>query len=241
MALKINGNTHFFIYFMTLTMCFGLQPLSLADDCQKWFEQQSLKKGGDCQIECSIAETDMGTFHCPEQCVKLCKKKPKEQIYLALSRFYPTLTPAERDLVAKYPKEMLRAYKINWEAENLCSTLFKESIANDDSDACRHFVGAALLYKKFGRKLSQTILDAHEKNPRQPSAEKLMDKANNHLGLITATQLKKKNKLNKKEILKSFQENLKAGNFVILNPGAKKTSLKDKKKYKKSKEQKEVK
>ena len=125
-------------------------------------------------------------------------------------------------------------------------TLFEESGINDDSDACRHFVGAALLYKKFGQKLSQKILDAHEKNPKQTFKEKSMDTANNHLGLNTATRLKKENKLNKGEILKSFQKNLKEGNFIILKPGAEKASsksaigkiwnkLKEKKNYKKSK------
>ena len=73
------------------------------------------------------------------------QKKIKERLYLTLSGVYPTLTQAERDLVAKHPKEMLWAYKINWEAETLCLTLFEASLTNDASDACRHFVGAALL------------------------------------------------------------------------------------------------
>ena len=229
---------------------FGALAFASSDDCRAWFERQGIKKGEDCPIECSIAETDMGTFHCSEQCADLCKKEPKEGLYLALSKVYPTLTQAERDLTAKHPKKMLTAYKINWESENLCLTLFEESRTNDDSDACRHFVGAALLYKKFGRKLSKKILDAHEENPKQPSKEKLMDIENNHLGLTAAAHLKKKNKLNKKEILKSFQKNLKKGTLVILKPGAEKASqksaiekiwnkLKRQKKYKKSKQKEE--
>ena len=222
------------------------------DECREWFEREGVQKGEDCLIECAVAETDMGTFHCPAQCEDLCKRKTNRRLYLALSRVYPTLTQAERDLVAKHPKEMLWAYKINWEAENLCLTLFEESKTNDESDACRHFVGAALLYKKFGRKFSKTILDAHETNPRQPVKEKAMDAANNHLGLASAARLQKQKKLNKKEILKSFQEHLKDGNFTTLKTGAEKASsksaigkiwnkLKEKDKYKKRKNQKEIK
>ena len=81
-------------------------------------------------------------------------------------------------------------------------------------------------YKKFGQTLSQKILDAHEENPKQPYKEKTMDTANNYLGLKTAALLKKKNKLNKREILQSFQKNLKEANLIILNPGAKKASSK---------------
>ena len=99
-----------FLYFMTLGLFWSLAFAS-ADECQAWFERQGLKKGEACQIECSIAETDMGTFHCSERCEKLCKQKLKEQFYLAFSRVYPTLTQAECELVAKHPKKMLLAIK----------------------------------------------------------------------------------------------------------------------------------
>ena len=214
--------------FLCFTAFSVFWPLAFAssDDCRAWFKRLGIKTEADCLIECSMAETDMGAFHCSEQCEDLCKKQPKKKLYLAFSKVYPTLTQAERALAAEYPKEMLTAYKINWEAENLCLTLFKESLTNDDSDACRHFVGAALLYKKFGQSLSKKILDAHEENPKQPPKEKLMDMTNNHLGLTAAAYLKKKNKLNKEEILKSFQKNLKKGNLAILKPGAKKAPSK---------------
>ena len=81
------------------------------------------------------------------------------------------------------------------------------------SDACRHFIWSALLYKEFGSKLSVEILNAHEKNLNQASQEKAMDLANNRLGLIEAQNLKK---INDESILKSFQKNLKSKNFIIL-------------------------
>lgn len=40
------------------------QPFKVFSEkiCQKWFENAGIKKGDDCLIECSVAETDMGTF-----------------------------------------------------------------------------------------------------------------------------------------------------------------------------------
>ena len=195
-------------------------------DCQAWFKRQGIKKGADCLIECSIAETDMGTFHCPDQCDRLCRKKQKGQLYLAISKIYPTLTQAEQALVAKYPKKMLIAYQMRWKAENLCLDIFEENGLNDESDACRHFVWSALLYKNLGLEFSQKILSAHENNQEQPVEQKSMDVTNNQLGLTTAEQLKEKNKLEKAVILKTFQKNLKEGKLIILKPGAKTVSSK---------------
>ena len=177
-------------------------------------------------IKCTVADTDMGTFHCPAKCDLLCKKQPKKQLNASFPKIYPTLTQAEKDLVAKYPKEMLKAYQMRWSSEFLCLDIFKESGLNDESDACRHFVWATLLYKDLGLNLSQKVLSAHEDNKNQPEEQKSMDLANNRLGLTVAINLKKKNKLNKKEIVKSFQKNLKQGNFVVLTPGAEKVSSK---------------
>ena len=222
--LKTYSHNYFF-YFITFNL-FWYSASVLADDCQIWFDQQGLNKGKDCLIECSIAETDMGTFHCSERCIELCREKIKEELYLTLSKVYPTLTEAERDLIAKYPKKMLLSYKISWESENLCLTLYERSKTNDESDACRHFVWAILLYKNLDFNLSQKILDAHEQNQEQPVEQKSMDLANNRLGLTKAIYLKRNNKLNKKEILKSFQKNLKDGNLVVLKPGARKAPKK---------------
>ena len=199
----------------------------LAEDCPVWFKKTGIKRAGDCLIECAIAETDMGTFHCPEQCADLCKAPIKKHFLFNLSYLYLALNPLERALVAKHPKKMMKAYQLTWSAENLCSTLFRKSATNDASDACRHFVWAALLYKQFGSEFSQQILNAHEHEPKQPAEEKMMDLKNNQLGLTTAEQLSKKNNLNRKTILKSFQKNLQEGKLIIIDnttqkPGGKK-------------------
>ncbi len=191
-----------------------LSTIAFSDSlCQNWFDNKKIKKTQDCVIECSVAKTDMATFRCPDLCPKLCQKSKTERFLFNLSDLYPGLTEEERNLSAKYPKKMLKAYKLSRKAEKLCLTLYKASKANDASDACRHFIWSALLYKEFGSKLSSEILNAHEKNINQASQEKAMDLANNRLGLIEAQNLKK---INEESILKSFQKNLKSKNLIIL-------------------------
>lgn len=210
-----------------LLFIFYFSSSVLAEDCQIWFKKTGIKRGGDCLIDCAVAKTDMGTFHCPVQCAVLCKTSIKKLFLFNLSDLYLELNTAERTLVAKHPKKMLKAYQLTWSAENLCSTLFRKNGANDASDACRHFVWAALLYKQFGSEFSQQILEAHEHEPRQPVEEKAMDSTNNRLGLTAAKQLSKKNNLNRKTILKSFQKSLQQGKLIIIDkitqkPGGKK-------------------
>ena len=199
-------------------------PLNTAatKECQTWFENAGIKKGKDCLIECSIISTDMGTFDCPNLCAKLCEEKIEWRFMFNLSYLYFTLTEAERALVIKYPKKSLKAYKLSHSARNLCLIMFEKIKRNDESNACLHFAWSALLYKNFGLKFSQQILNAHEKDPYQPQEEKEMDLANNRLGLIQAKQLLKENQLNKQAILRAFQKNLKRGNFIVLRKGAKK-------------------
>ena len=106
-------------------------------------------------------------------------------------------------------------------ADKLCLTLFEDSHTNDESDACRHFVWAILLYKEFGLNFSQEILNAHEQTRKQPLNEKSMDMANNRIGLIKADKLSKENKLNDTDILATFQESLKAKELIVLRKNPK--------------------
>ncbi len=195
-----------------------------AGECHSWFQRAQLQTSKDCLLKCVVAAVDMSTFHCPDLCGKLCKSSKKEHLLLKLSKLYPGLTGAERALVLKYPKKMLQAYKLTWESGNLCTTIFIVSNTNDASDACRHFVWAALLYKRFGFDVSVQILNAHEQNSKQPTEEKAMDLANNRLGIIVAKQLLNSKRWSKKTILKSFQWNLKKNNIVILKKNIKRTS-----------------
>ena len=175
-----------------------------------------MKNGENCLLDCAAIMVDMNTFHCPDMCNKFCGSPTKESFVFQLSNLYPGLTAEERALSAKYPLKMLTAYKLSWKAEKLCSNLFTSSRTNDASDACRHFIWAALLYKEYGIDFSSQVLDAHEKEPRQNKNERAMDIANNRLGQSLAEQLIQKNKFNDKELLKSFKEKLRKGRFIIL-------------------------
>lgn len=46
---------------------------------------------------------------------------------------------------------------------------------DDESDAFRHFVWAALLTKELGKARAKEFLDAHETDPDQPHIERQMD------------------------------------------------------------------
>ena len=109
-------------------------------ECQTWFKNTGIKKDSDCLMECVIAKTDMGTFQCPEICPQLCKTSIRKELTFKLSSLYPGLTKQEQALTAKFPGKMLSAYKLTWETEKMCLSLFQKSGTNDASDACRHFI-----------------------------------------------------------------------------------------------------
>ncbi len=194
--------------------------IASASECKDWFQTAQIKKGDNCLLDCSMAEVDMGTFQCHNMCDTLCNSSVAKQFIFRISRLYG-LNKAERVLTAKHPIKMFNAYTLSWKAEKWCLSLFIKNHTNDASDACRHFVWATLLYKKFGLKFSKKVLNAHEKNSKQPLKEKQMDIANNQLGLQTAQYLIKQNQFNKSTILKNFQDNLNEGNIVIIKLGAK--------------------
>ncbi len=187
-----------------------------AGECNDWFKDRGLSQGKDCLLKCASTKVDMNTFNCPDMCSQLCKISTKESFIFELSSLYPGLTAEERALSGKYPVKMLKAYDLSWKAERLCSQLFKNSQTNDKSDACRHFIWAALLYKKYGLDFSTQVLSTHEQNPRQTKAERAMDLANNRLGQLSAERLTRKNKFNEKNLLDSFKTNLKLKRFIIL-------------------------
>ena len=191
-------------------------PLILAGVCEDWFEKTKLKPGKDCLIKCASANVDMDTFVCSSICDELCKSSKKEKFLFQLSDLYPGLTNEEKAFCTKEPVKMMEAYRLSWNAEKICGKLFPSSQTNDESDACRHYVWAALFYKEFGLEFSSKVLNAHEQDPKQPESEKAMDLANNRLGLLTAEQLVRDGKFNEENILSTFKENLKNGRLIIL-------------------------
>ena len=161
-------------------------------------------------------KTDMSTFDCPNQCDTLCKLNTKETL-LFNHVYYPTLTTAERALIAKVPKESYRVFKQKNIAETRANLYFPKGLSNDESDAFRHFVWAGLLTKELGSDLAKKFLDAHENTPLQPLESKSMDLANNRAGVLESIQLKKQNNLSLKSIEKSALEHLREDKLIILN------------------------
>lgn len=170
-------------------------------------------------MNCAMIDTDMNTFDCSRFCDDFCKP-PKEveesASTIGISALYPGLTEDEKRFVDKNPKKAVEAYWLSWRAEGICKTVYFVSDTNDESDACRHFVWAALLNVKFGQSLASELLDAHEQNPDEPAEERSMDLANSRRGLIISSDLIKSKKTQDTDFLNQFQLDLKSGKIIVL-------------------------
>ena len=80
-----------------------------------------------------------------------------------------------------------------------------------------YYVWSILLCRSLGEENSETVLNAHENNPREPIEEQAMDLANSRLGLLNFQKNKDKFKTDE-EIKISFIEQLKGKKFVIIKP-----------------------
>ena len=57
-------------------LIFAILSQASAMDCDKWFGKSGLKPGTkNCEMDCALLDTDMGSFDCPSQCANLCKEK----------------------------------------------------------------------------------------------------------------------------------------------------------------------
>ncbi len=187
-----------------------------AQDCGQWFKDSKLKPGSNCLLDCASKSVDLGTITCPDECSFFCESSGAEDFIFKISDLYPGLTAEERALAANESVRSATAYRLSLRAEKLCQKLYQSSSTNDESDACRHFVWAALLQDEFGAEFSNKVLNAHEQDPKQPLNEKSMDLANNRQGLLSVEELKKAKKFSDDSILESFQKNLAAGRLIVL-------------------------
>lgn len=188
-------------------------------DCLAWFKRAKIKVGTkDCELSCATLMADMGTFMCPDQCEELCNTKPEEPL-LAKFILYPGLTPAEKALVAKSPKDALTVYEQKNVAEKSTSRNFPDQNLNDESDAFRHFLWAALLTKELGKARAKEFLDAHEADPDQPDIERQMDVHNNSRGQIAAESLIKEKRWSEKNIEAKGLEELRTKRLQVLKLG----------------------
>ena len=222
-AIKFHANCVFIIlalFFDTSFAAESKKAQSIPKECRAFFENAKLVKGKNCSIDCALIKSDMGTFDCGRFCDLFCSaaKNPEPSNYgLKLSSLYPGLTKAEKQFIDRNEKVAIHAYWLSWRAESICKEIYFNSDTNDESDACRHFIWAALLNAEYGPKLASELLDAHEQNPNQPEDEKSMDLANNRRGLIASAELIENDKNSDAAFLKQFLNDLKDGKIVVLS------------------------
>lgn len=86
---------------------------------------------------------------------------------------------------------------IAWKSKQLVKKINTETLKlfpgkylyNNDSDAYRHFVWAAVSSKEFGLQESKEILTEYENYPDNPTREKKMDLFNNEQGFLYFTEM----------------------------------------------------
>ena len=188
---------------------------------EKWFKEAAVAKDSQCNIKCSALSVDMGTFDCPNRCNDFCKEPAKKQ---SLPFKYPKgLTKGDREMIAKYPVDALKVYQAKQKADDLSLKVFNKPGLNDESDAFRHFVWAALLTNELGQDKANLFLNAHENEDSQPLREKDMDIANNNMGVEYITsQMKNGKTVDLDTIEKIALEKLKSHELKVLTPSYKK-------------------
>lgn len=200
-----------------IILCF---KIAKAEDCLEWFNNAKIMIGPECLVKCNSTKVDMSTFQCTNMCDKMCKLSQKERFLFKLTDLYPGLTIQEKDLAAKYPSKVYKAYKLSWQAQRLCLDLYPTSATNDASDACRHFTWSGLLVKEFGRSFAEKILNAHEQEPKQPIEEKKMDVFNNQIGISSSEMLIKNKIFTEDRLLKEYSKLLNDKKLKILKTKA---------------------
>jgi hypothetical protein len=202
------------IVFFLSSIIFGSVG-NAGDRCIDWFKNGKIEQNTtNCETRCSILPVDMGTFDCPARCDQFCKAtEPKHA-----TTYLPGVTRGDRKMIAKYPADSIKVYEAKERVEKLTKKLFGKEGKNDESDAFRHFVWAALLTKELGREKAEEFLRAHEDEPLQPAKEKEMDDANNKIGVTFANG---KKDLELDEIEKAALFNLKENKLTVISPSGK--------------------
>lgn len=199
-------------YFLLLFIC----SQSFGDICTDWFAKSKLISGKGCVEKCTLLPVGLDSFLCPQQCNEFCSEKDLWTETLSRLAYYPGLTRSERDLIKKYPQQAITVFLQKERSESATKRRFGYDGENDESDAFRHFVWAALLSKELGPDRAKEFLDAHESAESISSAERGMDLANNRAGLYAADKLKRENKLTIANIEDAAIQALKEGSLVIL-------------------------
>ena len=213
---------------MKLTFCLTfillLSRPVVADTCASWFLKSGVKAGTkDCEIDCALIPSDMGSFDCSAQCDELCKTYVKPDTMAEVARYVEarTLTPSEKSLIAKFPVDAVRAYLAKKSALESTRRIFGNNFRNDESDAYRHFMWSGLMREKIESDRTLAFLNAHEAGAAGPDAESQMDQANNKKGIEAAQKLMDQGKFNQKSLEQEALNSLKSGDLKVLSPSGK--------------------
>ncbi len=199
----------------------NLHAKSPDKDCVQWFQNSKIAPNSrDCELKCASLMLDMNTFMCPDQCDLLCRDNANTNTLEKLI-YYPGLTPAEKKLIEKFPKDALRTFFQKTRAELSSIKNFPDQGLNDEADAFRHFIWSGLLTKDLGAERAREFLDAHEANRLQDASEKNMDLFNNQQGQQTARKLIDENKWSQRELESEGLKALREKKLQVLKPGLK--------------------
>jgi hypothetical protein len=204
-------------------IAFGVMVLSALaiaappKECIQWFTDANIDpKDANCVDKCGITATGMNSFMCPQACPQLCVVDGKLTNVLGRLLYYPGLTPEEREIVGRFPKDALIVFRQKEIAELATEKIFKRDAQKDESDAFRYFLWAGLLSKELGPDKAKLFLDAHESAGRADDPDRAMDLANNRAGLLAAEGLRKKGVLSQDGLEKAAMIEIRTNRLVIL-------------------------
>lgn len=122
------------IFCVILIILFG--ELVSADTCESWFLKSGVKAGTkNCEMDCALLPSDMGTFDCSAQCDKLCKTYINPDTAGVLAKYVErkALTQAEKNLASKHPADALNAFRLKGDALDSTQRIFGKNGWNDES------------------------------------------------------------------------------------------------------------
>jgi len=183
--------------------------VSVPAECVDWFKASRVKSTDkECVSRCINLSLGMATFTCSEHCDLFCEKAP-QKIYNLFG-----VCPSEFTLFFSKNESANKVNDSASRAKELTERKFLKNRQDDESDAFRHFVWAALSAQSVGREDASNFLEAHE------SCEGLnfgteMDRSNNEQGLEF---WKTRPKFTEDELIKEGLRKIKHRELIVIKP-----------------------
>lgn len=199
--------------------------------CEEWFSKLDIDpKSEQCEIKCSTAEVNLGTFDCPLLCDQLCsslsQSKSWIEVVLEFLGVANKYCQSEKGLMTAHPFEALQGFWVKINAEEITEKIIGRNKNKDESDAFRHCLGSSLLVAKLGYNKSENTLsvehanqwlNAHESCATDRVASE-MDYQNNKIGINLAVTLFHQNLLVEGVLIDQCLAKLKNGQLVVVDP-----------------------